>query len=117
MKKTMWLLIGLACLLLGLLGVILPLLPTTPFLLLSAFSFAHSSPKLHDWLMNHRRWGQLIKNWHDGGRIDRQSKTIAVGFMLLMPIISYLMHAPMWAIGLQLFILFVVATFILSRPS
>jgi len=102
---------------LGLIGVPLPLLPTTPFLLLAAFAFAKSSPRLHAWLINHPRWGQIINNWNDGGRIDRKSKTLAVGFMVLMPPLSWLLNAPMWAIGLQVFILSGVATFILTRPS
>ncbi len=117
MKRSLWLVLGLTSLLLGLIGVVLPLLPTTPFLLLSAIAFANSSPKLHAWLMNHPRWGQIIKNWHDGGRIDRSSKTLAMGFMLLMPILSWVLQAPLWAIGLQVIVLAAVATFILTRPS
>lgn len=117
MKKTMWLLTGLISLVLGLLGVVLPLLPTTPFLLLSAIAFANSSPKMHQWLMNHHRWGPIIKNWHDGGRIDRKSKVVAIGFMLMMPILSLALKAPMWAIGIQTTILLMVATYILTRPS
>ncbi len=116
-KQSLWLLVGLISLVLGLIGVPLPLLPTTPFLLLAAFAFAKSSPRLHAWLMNHPRWGKVIKNWHDGGRIDRRSKILAVGFMLLMPPLSWLLNAPMWAIGLQMVVLVCVATFILTRPS
>jgi len=121
MKKTvvrgLWLTLGVVSLLLGILGVVLPLLPTTPFILLSAVGFANSSPRLHQWLINHRRWGPIIHNWQDGGRIDRRSKTIALSVMVLMPPLSWLLGAPLWAIGLQSLILLMVAAFIISRPS
>jgi uncharacterized membrane protein YbaN (DUF454 family) len=95
----------------------MPLLPTTPFILLSAVGFANSSSRLHDWLINHRRWGPIIHHWQDGGRIDRRSKSIALTLMALMPALSWLLGAPLWAIGLQVLILLMVAAFIISRPS
>jgi len=116
MKKSLWLLIGLTSLALGLIGVVLPLLPTTPFLLLAAVAFANSSPRLHTWLVNHPRWGKIIKNWHDGGRIDKRSKTIALTFMAVMPILSFVLSAPLWAIGAQTMVLLVVAALIVTRP-
>ncbi len=117
MRKTLWLITGLISLLLGLIGVVLPLLPTTPFILLAAFSLANSSPKLHHWLMNHPHWGIVIKNWQDGGRIDRKNKLLAISCMTAMPLISYLFDVPMWALVLQTAILLAVGIFIVTRPS
>lgn len=121
MKKTvlrsLWLILGVGSLLLGLLGVVLPLLPTTPFILLSALAFANSSPRLHQWLLNHPRWGQIIHNWQDGGRIDQRSKTTALLIMAMMPPLSWILGAPSWAIGVQFLVLLMVAAFIISRPS
>jgi uncharacterized membrane protein YbaN (DUF454 family) len=117
MKKLFWLSTGIISLILGLIGVALPLLPTTPFILLAGIAFAQSSPKLHQWLTDHPRWGVMIKNWHDGGRIDKRSKTIAISIMALMPLLSYLLGAPLWAIGVQTIILLIVASFIITRPS
>jgi len=97
--------------------VVLPLLPTTPFILLTAIAFANSSPQLHVWLMNHPRWGQIIKNWHDGGRIDPQSKIFAISSMAIMPVISYVLAVPLWAINIQIMVLCIVAAFIISRPT
>ncbi len=109
--------LGLVSLVLGIIGVFMPLLPTTPFILLSALAFAESSPRLHQWLLSHPRWGVIIKNWQDGGRIDRKSKTIAVSVMAAMPLLSWALGAPLWAIGAQVLVLIAVATFILTRPS
>jgi uncharacterized membrane protein YbaN (DUF454 family) len=104
-------------LVLGVIGIFLPLLPTTPFILLSALAFAESSPRLHQWLINHPRWVVIINNWQDGGRIDRRSKSIAVSVMATMPVLSWALGAPTWAIGAQVLVLITAATFILTRPS
>lgn len=117
MIKSVWILIGIISLILGIIGIVLPLLPTTPFILLSAAAFAKSSPKLHTWMLNHQRWGLIIRNWQDGGRIDKRSKTIALCFIAIMPPLSYALGAPLWAIGAQTLVLITVAAFILTRPS
>ncbi len=115
--RSIWALLGFISLFLGIIGVFLPLLPTTPFILLAAAAFARSSPRIHNWIINHPRWGEIIRNWQDGGRIDKRSKVIALTFMVAMPPLSYVLGAPLWAIGAQTVVLLVVATFILSRPS
>ena len=71
-------LVGLVALGLGALGIALPLLPTTPFVLLAAFAFAQSSEKLHRWLLEHNVFGPLIDNWHRYGAISRRAKIISV---------------------------------------
>jgi len=76
--RLIWLLVGLVSIALGAAGVFLPLLPTTPFLLLAAFCFARSSPRLHDWLHSHRHFGPLIENWNRHGSIDRRTKRVAL---------------------------------------
>ena len=117
MFQSIWFLLGLISLVLGVIGLVLPLLPTTPFILLAAMAFAKSSPRLHHWLINHSHLGRIIKNWDDGGRIDKRSKTIALTLMALMPVLSYALNAPLWAIGVQTIILLTVAVFIVSRPD
>ena len=101
----------------GAIGVILPLLPTTPFLLLAAFSFARSSPKLHDWLLKHPSFGPLISNWDRYGSIDRRSKRIAMVVILMTLGLSVAISVPWWALVSQFVVLAVVSTFILTRPE
>lgn len=71
-----WLLIGLGAVALGLgiLGIFVPLLPTTPFLLLAAAAFVRSSKSLHDWLLNHRWFGTYIRNYREHRAITLRAK-------------------------------------------
>ncbi len=116
-KKALWLTLGLLSTLLGIIGIALPLLPTTPFLLLAALCFAQSSERMHSWLMEHPTFGPIILNWQEHGAIDRRSKIISMTMILFTPLITYYFNAPLWALGAQVAILSVVSLFILSRPE
>ena len=83
MKRTLYKPLGFLFLGLALLGVLLPLLPGTPFLLLSAWFFARSSEKWHAWLLSHELTGPMIRNWEERRCIARRTKIVALGSMLL----------------------------------
>ena len=68
---------------LGIVGIFLPLLPTTPFLLLSAALYAKSSVKLYQWLLNHRIFGQYIRDFREEKAISARVKIIAISTMWL----------------------------------
>lgn len=68
---------------LGALGVFLPLLPTTPFLLLAVGCFAKSSEKWHRWLITNRIFGTLIKNWHEKKCLSYSTKIVAVSSVVI----------------------------------
>ena len=114
--KVFWLLAGLTSVTIGAVGVVLPLLPTTPFLLIAAFAFARSSARLNRWLREHRSFGPLIDNWHRDGSIDRNVKRIAIIVILMTPVITWLLGAPLWIIACQIVVLSAAAIFILTRP-
>jgi uncharacterized protein len=73
---------------LGAIGLFLPILPTTPFLLLSAACYMRSSERLHDWLINNRWFGEYIKNYQSGKGIPKKTKIIALTAMWLTIIYS-----------------------------
>ena len=73
---------------LGLLGVVLPGLPTTPFVLLAAACYAKASPRLHAWLLNHRLLGPMLRDWEKHRSLTRRTKTVAVVSMTLMVSLS-----------------------------
>lgn len=82
---TRWLWLALAYLSIGMaaLGVLVPGLPTTEFVLLAAWAASRSSPRLSAWLENHRLFGPLLRNWRDGGVITRRTKLVAFAIMIL----------------------------------
>ena len=100
----------------GAVGLVVPLLPTTPFLLVAAFAFARSSERLNRWLREHRSLGPLIDNWHRDGSIDRKVKRVAIIVILMTPVITWLFGTPLWIIVCQIVVLSAAAVFILTRP-
>jgi len=115
--RFLWLLLGLGATGCGIAGTVLPLVPTTPFLLLAAFAFAKSSPRLHAWLTTHPQFGPLIDNWQQHRAIGRGAKRAAIVMMGLALAMSWLLAVPGWILVVQAVVLAGVATFILSRPD
>ncbi len=114
--RLTWLVVGLVALALGAIGIALPLLPTTPFILLAAFCFARSSNRLHEWLVTHDVFGPLIENWRRYGAISRRAKIISVVSMAAVLAISLALAVPTVVIVVQLVVLGAAALFILTRP-
>lgn len=79
--------LGVVSLALGIVGAFLPILPTTPFVLLAAYLFARSSPKLNDWILNHKIFGKIIYDYRVDKSISLHSKIIAIS-MLWISILS-----------------------------
>ena len=103
---------------LGLIGVVLPLLPTTPFVILAAFCFSKSSPRFHQKLLENRLFGPIIADWERYGVIPFKVKCISSGMMLLM--ISYpvfFKQLPLWADISMLVTALIALLYIWSKPS
>ena len=77
MRRLLYLSLGFASVALGAAGIVLPLLPTVPFMLLAAFFFARSSPRLEAWIVEHPRFGPHITAWRTRGAISRSGKRAA----------------------------------------
>ena len=115
--RPLWLTLGTASLGFGAAGTVLPLVPTTPFVLLSAYAFAQSSPRLHRWLAEHRKFGPLISNWQRHRAINRRTKTLAVAVMVLTPSVTWLVGAPVWVLAAQIVVLSGAMCFVVTRPE
>jgi uncharacterized protein len=114
--KVIWALIGLLALALALIGVILPLLPTVPFLLVAAFCFARSSPRLHDWLLSHKTLSPMIIAWNTSGSISLSAKRYATLSILVVFSISIFIGLNLGLLAVQALVLSCVLGFIWTRP-
>ncbi|WP_196138780.1 YbaN family protein [Aliikangiella sp. G2MR2-5] len=88
--KYLFICAGLLLVAIGGVGIVVPGLPTTIFLLGAAVCFAKSSPCLHSWLVSHSIFGPIIKNWQENRSIPRKAKFLAIGSMLVACIYSWL---------------------------
>lgn len=114
--RGIWFCLGALALGLGALGIFLPLLPTTPFILLAAYSFARSSKPVHDWLLRHRVFGPLIENWRRYGAISRRAKILGILSLIAVILLSVFMGVPRYVVLIQLVVLSATGVFILTRP-
>lgn len=88
-KKYILIIIGLIALSLGFIGIIIPILPTTPFMLLAAYCFVRSSKRLYNWLINHKVFGVYIYNYLENRAIKKSAKISAM--VLLWPSLLFTM--------------------------
>ena len=114
--RILWLILGLICVGLAFLGAITPILPTVPFLLVAAFAFARSSPRLEAWLLDHAHFGPLIQNWRDNGAISKPTKLISVVTMAATWLLSFVLGVSTMVLIIQAVVLGGAATFVLTRP-
>jgi len=102
---------------LAILGVVLPLLPTTPLMILAAACFAKSSPRLHDWLLNHRTFGPAIRDWRENRAIAPKAKRAALIAMAAAFALSLILGLRPAVLAVQGVVLAVMGTWIATRPS
>lgn len=117
-KRTLYLIAGWLCILLGIIGAVLPLIPTTPFILVAAFCFSRSSERLHQYLLNNKIFGKVIKDWENDGVIPLKVKLLATSMMLIM--VSYPLIFKSFHIGLKAVVVMtvlMVMAYIWTRPS
>ena len=115
--RYLWLVLGGVALVLGALGVIVPLLPKTPFLLLAAWCFAQASPRLHHWLVTHPSFAPPIADWRERGAIRPRVKLLAMLAVVASLVSSLVAGIGGAVLALQAVVLAAVSLFILTRPD
>ncbi|MEH6526579.1 MAG: YbaN family protein [Sneathiella sp.] len=117
-KRILLLLVGWFFVAVGAIGIFLPVLPTTPFLLISLWAFSQSSERFHDWLYNHKVFGPPLQDWSKYGVIPLRAKIVAVGTMTVSAILVIAFSSTPWyGLVAMLALMGFGAGFVLTRPS
>lgn len=116
MRRYILMTLGWLAMILATIGVILPLLPTTSFLLLAAWCFARSSPRFHDWLLHRSVFGRYLRYWQQHHAMPPGAKGKAILFILLTFALSLWMINIFWLRLLLLAILIPLIIFIIRLP-
>jgi uncharacterized membrane protein YbaN (DUF454 family) len=109
--------LGWACVSLAFVGIFVPGIPTTIFLIIALWAFTKTSKKLRNWLLNHKRFGPILSNWQEHKVVPRRAKILMVTLMILSVILfHYSLQNLYLTIGL-IVILVLVARYVISLPS
>ncbi|WP_412774629.1 YbaN family protein [Nitrobacter sp.] len=118
MIRYVFLVLGIGFVALGFIGAFLPVLPTTPFLILAAACFARSSPRLENWLLRHPRFGPLLRGWRERGAIPVKAKLMALGGTALGFVLLWLgSHPGPWLMAAVALIMLTGLAYVFTRPS
>ena len=117
--KVIYLIGGFISLTLGIIGIVLPILPTTPFLLLAAGCFARSSERCHDWLLNNRIFGSYIRNYKEGKGMPLKVKAFTIFMLWLTILLSIFLFIETSWVEILLLVIAIAVTIhiVLIRPK
>ncbi len=116
-SRFAWRALAYGCIGLGTAGIVVPLLPTTPFLLVAAWAAPKGSPRLARWLWQHPRIGPTLEAWQAHRAIPRRAKRLAVVLLAFSWLVLWLGSAPPVVLALTALMFCCVATFVLTRPD
>lgn len=116
-RRLLWFTLGAAALLLGGIGILLPVMPTTPFMILAAFAFSRSAPRFQQWLEESRAFGPAIADWRANGAIAPRHKAFATATMAGSLVLSVALSFAWQIIAVQAVCLSGAAAFVLTRPN
>ena len=109
--KTIYIIIGTISLILGVVGIFLPLLPTTPFLLLTAALYFRASPRLYNWLLSQKHLGPYIRNFREEKAIPLRAKIISITLMWATMLYSISFIVPLMWVRIVLLVIAIGVTY------
>lgn len=117
-KRVLYYFAGTSCLILGIFGIVLPILPTTPFLLLAAACYARSSEKAYNWMLNNKIFGKYIRNYQEGKGLPVKIRIFTIIFLWITITISIIFIQIFWVQILLIIIAILVSIHVaLIRPK
>lgn len=117
-KRAGFMALGFLMVALGVVGAFLPIMPTTIFLILAAWFFGRSSPRLEAWMLNHPQFGQTLRDWRAHGAMPRRAKVMAVGGMMLGYALLWFIAKPgIWFAVIAAALMIASAVYIVTRPE
>ena len=117
LRIVLWRTLAVASLLLGAIGIVLPVLPTVPFVLLAAWAASHGWPRLEAWLLEHTQFGPHIRRWREHGAVSRRAKRLASAAMAASATIVALLALPSWLKAGVILALGCTALWLWRRPE
>lgn len=105
------------CVILGLIGAVVPGMPTTVFILMAAWAAVRSSPRLHGWLYAHSLFGPMLRNWDDGGQVSRRVKWMASASMVLSSALIFHVAENPWLSASAVAVMASVQIWLWLRPE
>ncbi|MGB7389584.1 YbaN family protein [Marinomonas sp.] len=116
-KRIFFIILGWFSLITGIIGIFLPLLPTTPLVLLAAWCFSKSSERFHTWLIEHKYFGPILRDWQSSDGIPKRTRNRAILFMWLGMTISIIIVGRFWATLCLIIIGLAVSIYLLRMPT
>jgi uncharacterized membrane protein YbaN (DUF454 family) len=117
LRRWAWTAAGALMVLLGIIGAMLPVMPTTIFLILALACFSRASPRLEHWLLHHPRFGPSLRQWREHRAVSRRGKAMACLGMAIGFVAMCLGHPPWWVIALVGAMELAVLIYLLRRPE
>lgn len=116
--RWLWLAAGWLALGLGTVGIFLPVLPTTPLVLLAAWCFSKGSETMHRWLLEHPHFGPVVRDWEEHGVISLRAKLLSTSIMVpLVGWMAFFSDAPTWSVAVTVPLALFGLGFVWSKPS
>ncbi len=117
LQKVLWLALAYATFAAGLIGAFLPILPTTPFLLVAVWAGSHASSNFRWWLLRHKRFGPALRLWYREKAIARPAKRMAVAVICASWLVIILSGRPAGVVALTGLVLLSCIVFLVTRPE